>query len=126
MATGGPPPRVRAWQRARGPGHGLFRHRPLRSPSLARTCRLPGSGVHDPAGRIHRQRGTPVDQGRAADPESDLQWVLSGYALAFGLVLIPGGRLGDARGRRAVFMVGLSLFTLSSAACGPPSPAPGW
>ncbi|MEU5716906.1 MFS transporter [Streptomyces sp. NPDC020403] len=51
-------------------------------------------------------------------PESDLQWVLSGYALAFGLVLIPGGRLGDARGRRAVFMAGLALFTLSSAACG--------
>ncbi|HEY9440981.1 MAG TPA: MFS transporter [Streptomyces sp.] len=51
-------------------------------------------------------------------PESDLQWVLSGYALAFGLVLIPGGRLGDARGRRAVFMTGLALFTLASAACG--------
>ncbi|GFN00143.1 hypothetical protein Sfulv_49530 [Streptomyces fulvorobeus] len=51
-------------------------------------------------------------------PESDLQWVLSGYALAFGLFLIPAGRLGDARGRRAVFMVGLALFTLASAACG--------
>ncbi|MGC5345258.1 MFS transporter [Streptomyces sp. AM 4-1-1] len=51
-------------------------------------------------------------------PESDLQWVLSGYALSFGLFLIPAGRLGDARGRRLVFMVGLSLFTLSSAACG--------
>ncbi|MFE3516497.1 MFS transporter [Streptomyces sp. NPDC059166] len=51
-------------------------------------------------------------------PESDLQWVLSGYALAFGLVLVPGGRLGDARGRRLMFMVGLTLFTLASAACG--------
>ncbi|WP_328379561.1 MFS transporter [Streptomyces sp. NBC_01020] len=51
-------------------------------------------------------------------PESDLQWVLSGYALAFGLFLIPAGRLGDARGRRAVFMVGLAVFTLASAACG--------
>ncbi|WP_328535130.1 MFS transporter [Streptomyces sp. NBC_00344] len=51
-------------------------------------------------------------------PESDLQWVVSGYALAFGLFLIPSGRLGDARGRRAVFMVGLALFTLASAACG--------
>lgn len=51
-------------------------------------------------------------------PESDLQWVLSGYALAFGLFLIPAGRLGDARGRRQVFMAGLALFTLSSAACG--------
>lgn len=51
-------------------------------------------------------------------PESILQWVLSGYALAFGLLLVPAGRLGDARGRRAVFMVGLALFTLASAACG--------
>jgi len=51
-------------------------------------------------------------------PESDVQWVLSGYALAFGLFLIPAGRLGDARGRRTVFMAGLALFTLASAACG--------
>jgi EmrB/QacA subfamily drug resistance transporter len=51
-------------------------------------------------------------------PTSDLQWVLSGYALAFGLFLIPSGRLGDARGRRRVFMIGLTFFTLSSAACG--------
>ncbi|MGW1653213.1 MFS transporter [Streptomyces atratus] len=51
-------------------------------------------------------------------PESDLQWVLSGYSLAFGLFLIPAGRLGDARGRRVVFMAGLALFTLASAACG--------
>src|SRR5690606_24502177 len=48
----------------------------------------------------------------------DLSWVLSGYALAFGLVLIPAGRLGDARGRRTVFMLGLALFTLASGACG--------
>ncbi|MFB9837171.1 MFS transporter [Actinoallomurus acaciae] len=47
-----------------------------------------------------------------------LQWILSGYALAFGLVLIPAGRLGDARSRRAVFMAGLTLFTLSSAGAG--------
>ncbi len=49
---------------------------------------------------------------------SDLQWVSSGYALAFGLVLIAAGRLGDLRGRRTVFVVGLSLFTLASAVCG--------
>jgi EmrB/QacA subfamily drug resistance transporter len=50
--------------------------------------------------------------------ESELQWVLSGYALAFGLSLVPAGRLGDARGRRRVFMAGLTLFTVASAACG--------
>ncbi len=50
--------------------------------------------------------------------DSDLQWVVSGYALAFGLTLVPAGRLGDARGRRTVFVVGVSLFTLSSLAAG--------
>lgn len=50
--------------------------------------------------------------------ESELQWVISGYALAFGLFLVPAGRMGDARGRRRVFMAGLALFTLASAACG--------
>ncbi|BFV55448.1 MFS transporter [Kitasatospora sp. CMC57] len=50
--------------------------------------------------------------------ESGMQWALSGYALAFGLVLVPGGRLGDAYSRRAVFMTGLALFTVASAAAG--------
>jgi EmrB/QacA subfamily drug resistance transporter len=49
---------------------------------------------------------------------SDVQWVLSGYALTFGLTLVPAGRYGDARGRRNVFIAGLALFTLSSAAAG--------
>ncbi|WP_371477756.1 MFS transporter [Kitasatospora sp. NBC_00315] len=50
--------------------------------------------------------------------ESGLQWVLSGYALTFGLALVPAGRLGDARSRRAVFMVGLALFTATSVLAG--------
>ncbi|ASW57649.1 MFS transporter [Plantactinospora sp. KBS50] len=47
-----------------------------------------------------------------------LQWVLSGYALTFGLVLVPAGRYGDARGRRNIFVFGLALFTVASAAAG--------
>jgi EmrB/QacA subfamily drug resistance transporter len=47
-----------------------------------------------------------------------LQWVLSGYALAFGLVLVPSGRLGDAYGRRALFLTGLAGFTVASALAG--------
>ena len=56
-------------------------------------------------------------------PESDLQWVVSGYALTFGLLLVPAGRLGDVRGRRTMFVVALALFTLASVGCGaaPPS-----
>jgi EmrB/QacA subfamily drug resistance transporter len=49
---------------------------------------------------------------------NELQWVLSGYALTFGLLLVPAGRIGDLRGRRVVFVAALGLFTLASAACG--------
>ncbi|MEU0968206.1 MFS transporter [Streptomyces sp. NPDC005917] len=45
-------------------------------------------------------------------------WVVSGYALTFGLALVPAGRLGDMRGRRQAFLFGLAMFTLASAACG--------
>ena len=50
--------------------------------------------------------------------DSDLQWIVAGYALAFGVVLVPAGRLGDARSRRTVFLVGVALFTVSSAVGG--------
>ncbi|MFF5055047.1 MFS transporter [Micromonospora sp. NPDC000663] len=58
-----------------------------------------------------------IDRALHASP-SDLQWVLSGYALTFGLVLVPAGRFGDARGRRNAFVFGISLFTLTSALAG--------
>jgi EmrB/QacA subfamily drug resistance transporter len=50
--------------------------------------------------------------------QSELQWVVSGYALTFGLLLVPAGRVGDVRGRRTMFVVALGLFTLASLACG--------
>ena len=50
--------------------------------------------------------------------QSELQWVVSGYALTFGLLLVPAGRVGDVRGRRTMFTVGLGLFSLTSLACG--------
>jgi EmrB/QacA subfamily drug resistance transporter len=50
--------------------------------------------------------------------QSGLQWVLSGYALMCGLLLVPAGRLGDVRSRRAVFLAGLALFTAMSALAG--------
>ncbi|KAF4407486.1 MULTISPECIES: MFS transporter [Streptomyces] len=57
--------------------------------------------------------------------ESDIQWILSGYALSFGLLLVPAGRIGDARGRRRMFMTGLALFTVASGLCGA-APSAGW
>jgi EmrB/QacA subfamily drug resistance transporter len=65
-----------------------------------------------------------IEQALQASP-SELQWVLSGYALTFGLVLVAAGRFGDARGRRNVFIAGLALFTLASAAAGL-STSPEW
>ncbi len=44
----------------------------------------------------------------------DLQWILSAYALAYGGLLLFGGRSGDLLGRRRVFMIGLGLFTAAS------------
>ncbi len=50
--------------------------------------------------------------------EATLSWIISGYALAFGLVLIPSGRLGDRFGHKWIFVTGLALFTVASLACG--------
>jgi MFS family permease len=49
---------------------------------------------------------------------STVQWVVSGYALAFGLALVPAGRLGDTIGRRRMFLIALSAFVLTSALTG--------
>lgn len=57
--------------------------------------------------------------------DAAVSWVVSGYALAFGLVLIPAGWLGDRIGHRAVFITGLALFTGMSLACGL-APAGSW
>ncbi|WP_433384365.1 MFS transporter [Micromonospora sp. KLBMP9576] len=58
-----------------------------------------------------------MDRALGASP-SDLQWVLSGYALTFGLVLVSAGRFGDMRGRRTAFVLGIAVFTLASALAG--------
>ncbi|GHD87548.1 MFS transporter [Streptomyces naganishii] len=49
---------------------------------------------------------------------SAVQWVVSGYALTFALVLVPAGRLGDAMGRRRIFLCALAAFVLCSAGAG--------
>ncbi len=57
------------------------------------------------------QRGLDATSG-------EVQWVVSGYALTFGLMLVSGGRLGDALGRRRMFILALSAFVLTSALAG--------
>jgi EmrB/QacA subfamily drug resistance transporter len=55
---------------------------------------------------------------------SGVQWVVSGYPLMFGLALVAGGRLGDALGRRRMYLIALTGFVLTSALAGAaPTPA---
>ncbi len=46
--------------------------------------------------------------------QTDMTWALNAYALAFGGLLLLGGRMGDILGRRRMFILGLSLFTIGS------------
>lgn len=50
--------------------------------------------------------------------QSDLQWILSGYALTFGVILVAAGRAGDIMGRGGIFLLGVAIFTVSSIAAG--------
>ncbi|MGH8213419.1 MAG: DHA2 family efflux MFS transporter permease subunit [Rhodanobacteraceae bacterium] len=50
--------------------------------------------------------------------ETGLVWVVNAYLLTFGGCLLLGGRLGDLYGHRRLFLIGLSLFTFASLACG--------
>jgi EmrB/QacA subfamily drug resistance transporter len=50
--------------------------------------------------------------------ETSLAWVVNAYLLTFGGFLLLGGRLGDLFGHRRLFLVGIALFTVASAACG--------
>src|SRR5438552_8374658 len=50
--------------------------------------------------------------------ETSLAWVVNAYLLTFGGFLLLGGRLGDLFGRRRLFLIGITLFTAASVACG--------
>ena len=50
--------------------------------------------------------------------ESLIKWLGAGYALAMGVLLVVGGRLGDRYGKRRIFLIGIAGFTAASALCG--------
>jgi EmrB/QacA subfamily drug resistance transporter len=52
------------------------------------------------------------------DPRSSLAWVITGYSIVFGSLLVVAGRAADRLGRRRVFFAGLAVFCLGSALCG--------
>ena len=49
---------------------------------------------------------------------SELEWIVTGYALTFASLMLTGGKLADLLGRRLIFVVGLVIFTASSVVCG--------
>ncbi|CAM5199464.1 Riboflavin transporter RibZ [Castellaniella defragrans] len=67
----------------------------------------------------------PTIQQDLGASQADLQWVLSGYALTFGVVLVAAGRAGDIMGRGGLFIIGVGIFTAASAAAGL-APDPTW
>src|SRR5216110_2218987 len=48
----------------------------------------------------------------------EVQWVIEAYALLLSALLLVGGSLGDHYGRRKIFLIGIFIFALASAACG--------
>ena len=50
--------------------------------------------------------------------QSSLAWVVNAYLIAFGGLLLLAGRLGDLLGRRRIFLIGLTVFTVASLVCG--------
>lgn len=59
----------------------------------------------------------PSIEGALGAQSTQLQIVVSGYVLMFGLALVPFGRLGDQRSRKQLFIIGLTLFTAMSIVC---------
>src|SRR5215218_5825280 len=60
----------------------------------------------------------PSIQGDLGFSQSSLAWVVNGYLIAFGGLLLLAGRVGDLVGRRTVFLIGLGVFTVASLLCG--------
>src|ERR1700676_691494 len=50
--------------------------------------------------------------------QGNLTWVINGYLIAFGGVLLLAGRIGDLLGRKKVFLAGLAMFAVASIVCG--------
>ena len=97
--------RFRAQREHRREGTAMAELDPLRWKALAVVCAA--FFMTDPR-RLDRQRRAPVDrQRRSTSRASNLQWVITAYAITFGGFLLLGGRAADLLGRRRIFLVGV-------------------
>jgi EmrB/QacA subfamily drug resistance transporter len=60
----------------------------------------------------------PAIRSNLSANNADIQFVIAGYGLAYAVLLITGGRLGDIFGRKRLFIIGMSGFVVASALCG--------
>ena len=60
----------------------------------------------------------PVMQATLGLDIAQLEWIVTGYALTFAALMLIGGKVADAYGRRLIFVVGIAVFTLASLGCG--------
>ena len=60
----------------------------------------------------------PTITGELSASVSEIQWIVDGYVLAFASLLLTGGITGDRYGRKKVFLIGLTVFTVASLLCG--------
>ena len=60
----------------------------------------------------------PALQANLNATATDVQWVIESYALFLSALLLVGGSLGDHYGRRRIFLLGVAIFAVASAACG--------
>lgn len=67
--------------------------------------------------RLQYRLSRPCGCFEEASP-SDVSWVLNAYTILYAALLAPAGRLVDLHGSRRLFLIGVTVFTLASAACG--------
>jgi Major Facilitator Superfamily len=90
---------------------------PARHRGLLLAVLLAGMVMNNIDVAIVNVSGPSIGAGLSASG-AELQLIVSGYVLAYAMLLITGARLGDLRGQRRTFLAGLAIFTLASLACG--------
>lgn len=90
---------------------------PARHRGLLLAVLLAGMVMNNIDVAIVNVAGPSIGTGLSANG-AELQLIVSGYVLAYAMLLITGARLGDLRGYRRIFLGGLATFTLASLACG--------
>ena len=109
------PGRRAAWPAGRRPGAG--EPRPAALTTLGLLTVLVGTFLPMTDFFIVNVALPTIDRDLLA-PAGMLQLVVAGYAIAYALLLVVGGRLGDAVGRKRLFLLGMAAFTVTSLACG--------